>query len=58
MAASQRTLCPFTLRFLWRNEGELMLRACGFAVEEVWGDCEGGEYDSGSEHLIFVARRV
>lgn len=52
-----RTICPFVLRYLWRNEGELMLRAAGFAVEEVWGDFDGSEHESGSEHLIFLARK-
>ena len=27
---TRRTHCPFTLRFLWRSEGELMLRDCRF----------------------------
>lgn len=54
---TRRTVCPFTLRFLWRNEGELMLRAAGFTVEEVWGDFYGSPYESASEHLIFLARR-
>lgn len=53
----QRTACPFTLRFLWRNEAELMLRLAGFAVEEVWGDFDGGGYDIASDHLILLARK-
>jgi SAM-dependent methyltransferase len=55
--SSRRTTCPFTLRFLWRNEAELMLQAAGFAVEHVWGDCEGGDYDAASDHLILLARK-
>lgn len=54
---ARRTVCPFTLRFLWRNEGELMLRAAGFVVEDVWGDFDGAPYDALSEHLIFIARK-
>jgi SAM-dependent methyltransferase len=54
---SQRTLCPFTLRFLWRHEAELMLAAAGFTVEAVWGDFEGAPYHSGSEHLILLATK-
>ena len=54
---TRRTVCPFTLRFLWRNEGELMLRAAGFAVEEVWGDFYGSPYDNTGDHLIFLARK-
>lgn len=53
----RRTPCPFQLRFLWRSEGELMLRAAGFAVEEVWGDFDYTPYDSASERLIFLARK-
>lgn len=53
----RRTNCPFTLRYLWRNEGELMLRAAGFEVEEVWGEFDGTPYDAMSDHLIFIARR-
>lgn len=53
----RRTNCPFTLRFLWRNEVELMLRLAGFGVEAVWGDFEGTPYDSQSEHLILLATK-
>lgn len=54
---THRTVCPFTLRFLWRNEAELMLQAAGFAVEQVWGDFEGSDYDAASDHLILLARK-
>ena len=53
----RRTLCPFTLRFLWRHEAELMLTAAGFAVEAVWGDFDGAPYHSGSDHLILLAAK-
>lgn len=53
----RRTRCPFTLRFLWRNEAELMLRLAGLQVEAVWGDFEGSPYDSQSEHLILLATK-
>lgn len=52
---TQRTNCPFALRFLWRNEAELMLQAAGFTVEEVWGDFDGAPYGSDSVHLILIA---
>ncbi|MCB0022307.1 MAG: hypothetical protein KDD91_04670, partial [Caldilinea sp.] len=54
---SQRTNCPFTLRFLWRSEAELMLRLAGFVVEDVWGDFDGSPYSSESEHLILLAQK-
>jgi SAM-dependent methyltransferase len=53
----RRTHCPFTLRFLWRNEAELMMRLAGLSVEAVWGDFEGTPYDSMSEHLILLATK-
>lgn len=53
----RRTACPFTLRFLWRGEVELMLQLAGFVVEEVWGDFDGGPYTSESEHLILLGRK-
>jgi len=53
----RRTHCPFTLRYLWRNEAELMLRLAGLAVEAVWGDFEGTPYDAMSEHLILLATK-
>jgi hypothetical protein len=53
----RRTRCPFTLRFLWRSEAELMLRQAGLEVEAVWGDFEGTPYDAQSEHLILLATK-
>jgi SAM-dependent methyltransferase len=53
----RRTRCPFTLRYLWRNEAELMLRVAGLQVEAVWGDFEGTPYDNQSEHLILLATK-
>ena len=53
----RRTRCPFTLRYLWRNEAELMLRVAGLQIETVWGDFEGTPYDSNSEHLILLATK-
>lgn len=53
-----RTLCPFTLRFLWRSEAELLLQMAGFTVEAVWGDFDGNPYDSASEHLILCAAKA
>ncbi len=54
---SQRTNCPFTLRFLWRSEAELMLRLASFVVEDLWGDFDGSPYSSESEHLILLAQK-
>ncbi|MFN8494996.1 MAG: class I SAM-dependent methyltransferase [Caldilineaceae bacterium] len=53
----RRTPCPFTLRFLWRSEAELMLQLAGFTVEAIWGDFEGNPYRNFSEHLILLATK-
>lgn len=53
----RKTPCPFTVRYLWRNEGELMISAAGFTVEDVWGDFDGSPYSGASDHLIFLARK-
>ena len=53
----RRTLCPFTLRYVWRNEAELMLRLAGLQVETVWGDFEGTPYSNQSDHLILLATK-
>lgn len=54
---TRRTACPFTLRFLWRGEAELLLQLAGFAVEGVWGDFDGEPYGAASEHLILLGRK-
>ena len=52
-----RTPCPFTLRFLWCSEAELLLEKAGFTVEGVWGDFDGSPYEMSSEHLILLAHK-
>ena len=54
---SEKAVLPFTLRFLWPSEGVLLLEKAGFRVDEVWGDCDGNEYDNDSEQLIFLATK-
>ena len=54
---TQKTLCPFSLRFLWRGELELMLAAAGFQVQSVWGDFAGSPFDESSERLVVLARK-
>jgi ubiquinone/menaquinone biosynthesis C-methylase UbiE len=53
----QRTLFPFTLRYLFRGELELLLRHTGFAVEAIYGSYDLDEYCGESERIIAVARR-
>ncbi len=53
----EKVVLPFTLRFLWPSEGVLLLEKAGFRVEALWGDFDGNEYESDSEHLIFLAQK-
>lgn len=53
----RRAACPFTIRFLWRGEAELLLQKAGFTVTEVWGDFEGAPYNTASDHLILLAAK-
>ncbi|MHB1134927.1 MAG: class I SAM-dependent methyltransferase [Chloroflexota bacterium] len=48
---------PFSLRYLYRYEAELLLAKAGFAVEALYGDYELDELESTSPRLIFVARK-
>jgi SAM-dependent methyltransferase len=56
--ATRRTACPFTIRFLWRGEAELLLQSAGFTVEEVCGDFDGAPYSAASDHLILLAAKT
>lgn len=53
----EKAVLPFLLRFLWPSEGKLLLEKAGFRVEELWGDCDGNDYASESERLIFLASK-
>ncbi len=54
----RRTACPFTLRFLWYAEAQLMLHIAGFTLEDAWGDFDGTPFTDGCERLILLARRT
>jgi SAM-dependent methyltransferase len=53
----RRTLFPFSMRYLFRYELELLLRHAGFEVEAIYGSYNLEEFDGDSEQLIAVARR-
>lgn len=55
---SRRTIIPFTMRFLWRAEAELLLELCGYRLERVYGGYDMHEYDAESPRMILVARRT
>jgi len=52
-----RTLFPFSLRYLFRAELELLLRHAGFQVEAVYGSYDLDEFTGESERMIAIARK-
>jgi SAM-dependent methyltransferase len=52
-----RTRFAFTIRYLFRNELELLLRHAGFEVEAIYGSYDLDEYSGDSPKMIAVARR-
>jgi len=53
----RRTLFPFSMRYLFRYELELLLRHAGFAVEAVYGSYDLDEFNGDSDRMIAVARK-
>jgi SAM-dependent methyltransferase len=54
----RRTQIPFSLRFFYRYEMELLLRTSGFAVESIYGSYQLEPFESHSPRMIFVARKT
>jgi SAM-dependent methyltransferase len=52
-----RSVFPFGMRFLFRAEAELLVRAAGLELEAVYGSYDLDEYAEDSPVLILVARR-
>lgn len=55
-AQVRRTLFPFSMRYLFRYELELLLRHAGYRVEAVYGSYDLDEFSGDSERMIAVAR--
>ena len=53
----QRTVFPFSIRYLFRSELELLLRHAGFEIEAIYGSHDLDEFAGDSDRLIAVARR-
>jgi SAM-dependent methyltransferase len=53
----ERTLFPFSIRYLFRSELELLLRHAGYQVEAIYGSYDLEEFSGESERLVAVARR-
>lgn len=53
----KRTLFPFSLRYVFRYELELLLRHAGFVIESIYGSYDMDEYADDSPRMLAVARR-
>lgn len=53
----QRTVAPYTLRYLWRFEAALLLEKAGYTLEAIYGGWDMGPFESASERMILVARQ-
>lgn len=53
----RRVQIPFSLRFIYRYELELLLRASGFTLETIYGSYELEPFRSHSPKMIAVARK-
>ncbi|HEX9924271.1 MAG TPA: class I SAM-dependent methyltransferase [Anaerolineae bacterium] len=54
----RRTQLPFSLRYIYRYEMELLLQATGFSLESVYGSYELEPFDSDSPRMIVVAQKT
>lgn len=53
----RRDVLPFTMRWVYRFELELLLEQAGFVLEGLFGSYDLDDYSSGSDRLIALARR-
>lgn len=53
----RRTLFPFSLRYLFPGELDLLFRHAGFELEAVYGSYDLDEFTANSDKMIVVARR-
>ncbi|MEX2431439.1 MAG: class I SAM-dependent methyltransferase [Dehalococcoidia bacterium] len=54
----RRLYRDFDQRYTFRYEMEHLLELCGFHVEDIYGDFDGGDVTEDSDDLVWVARRV
>ena len=52
----RRVYRDFTVRYTFRYEMQHLLESCGFTVEAVYGDFDGGPVTADSDDLVWVAR--
>ncbi len=55
---TRRLYRDFDQRYTFRYEMQHLLSVCGFNVEAVYGDFDGGPVDDDSDDLVWVARKA
>ncbi len=53
----RRVSIPFSLRYFYRYEVELLLKMSGFTVETIFGEYDLSPFEGHSQKMIFVARK-
>jgi SAM-dependent methyltransferase len=53
----ERTLFPFSVRYLFRGELEILLRHAGFEIEAIYGSYDLDQFSGDSPKMIAVARQ-
>lgn len=56
-AVTQRLYRDFDLRYTFRYEMQHLLDLCGFVVEALYGDFEGGPITEHSDDMVWLARK-
>lgn len=54
----KRTVAPLVLYYYFRSEIQLLLKASGFEVQDIYGDTAFGPYEEGCERMVVFARPV
>lgn len=52
----ERTVVPVTIHYFFFNELRLLLEACGFEVESVYGDFDRSPFEDGCPRMVVIAK--
>lgn len=52
----KRLVAPHILRYFFYPEMVLLLKACGFGIQAVYGGCDEEPFEDGSERMVIYAR--
>jgi SAM-dependent methyltransferase len=52
----ERTVVPVTIHYFFFSEIRLLLEACGFEVDDVYGDFDQSSFEDGAPRMIVLAR--